>query len=171
MRKRHEYALDLPDVEGRSQSVPVTRLELRPALPTDANALAELMFEAYRGTIDYDGEDLDDATREVNAYLASERGGQPLLTESRLAFDGNHLVGACLVAQWQERQTPLIAYIMTHAKWKNQGLGKQMLSAVLEALRQRGYEQVRAVITEGNRPSERLFGRMGFVRVDSVKPR
>ncbi len=132
----------------------------------DASALAELMIEAYRGTIDYDGESLDDAAREVNAYLAGKRGGPALLNESRLAVDGHQLVGACLAADWRERQATLIAYIMTHGAWKSQGLGKQMLSAVLQALRQQGYLQVRAVITEGNIPSERLFGRLGFARID-----
>lgn len=165
MRKRHEYFRDLSDFGGRDQTVPATRLELRPASPADASALAELMIEAYRGTIDYDGESLADAVHEVEAYLAGKRGGQALLNESRLAFDGNQLVGACLAAEWRERQAPLIAYVMTHAAWKNRGLGKQMVSAVLEALREEGHRQVRAVITEGNIPSERLFGRLGFARL------
>lgn len=165
MRKRHEYFRDLSDFDGSDQTISATGFELRPASPTDASALAELMIGAYRGTIDYDGESLADAAREVETYLVGKRGGQALLNESRLAFDGNQLVGACLVAYWRERQTPLIAYIMTHARWKNQGLGKQMVSAVLEALQEEGHHQVRAVITEGNIPSERLFGRLGFARL------
>lgn len=168
MIKRHEYSLDLSQFDVSEASISVAGLELRPAQPLHKSALAELMIEAYRGTVDYDGENLDDAIREVEAYLAGERGGRPLLNESRLAFADNQLAGACLVAHWRERQMPLIAYIMSHARWKNQGLGKHMLSAVLAALHNVGYRQVRAVITEGNIPSERLFGRLGFLKVNSI---
>ncbi len=48
------------------------------------------------------------------------------------------------------------------------GLGRQMLSALLTALQDDGYRQVRAVITEGNIPSKRLFGRLGFLKVSSI---
>lgn len=167
MPRRHEYFRVLSDFDGYSQPASATGLVLRPALPMDARTLAELMIEAYRGTIDYDGESLDDAIREVNAYLAGKRGGPALLNESRLVVDGHQLVGACLVAHWRERQTPLIAYVMTHATRKNRGLGKQMVSAVLVALQRQSHHQVRAVITEGNIPSERLFSRLGFTRVEA----
>jgi len=84
------------------------------------------------------------------------------MNESRLDFAGPLLVGACLAADWHERKSPLIAYVMTHPEWKNRGVGKHMLYAVLHALREQNYGEVRAVITEGNVPSEQLFGRMGF---------
>jgi len=38
-----------------------------------------------------------------------------------LAFAGPLLVGACLVAAWQARQLPIIAYVMTRAEWKQRG--------------------------------------------------
>jgi RimJ/RimL family protein N-acetyltransferase len=140
-------------------------LQLRAAQPTDTQVLAELMLDAYRGTIDYDDETLDDAVGEIQAYLAGERGGQPLLSVSRLAFEGSVLVSACLAADWHERQGPAIAYVMTRAGWKNLGVAQQVLCAVLQALCEQGHRQAWAVITEGNTPSERLFGRLGFQRV------
>jgi len=165
MTKRYEYVLDLSDFDQHRPSVTVAHLQLRAAQPTDANALAELMLEAYRGTIDYEGEALEDAMGEVQGYLAGEHGGRPLLNVSRLAFAGPLLVGACLAGDWDERQRPLIAYVMTRSEWKNLGVGRQVLWTVLQALHERGHSEVRAVITEGNTPSERLFGRMGFQRV------
>lgn len=168
MTKRNEYAFDLSDFDRHSPPVAVTDLQLRAARPTDANALAELMIDAYRGTIDHDDETLEDAIGEVQAYLAGERGGQPLLHVSRLAFAGPHLVGACLAEDWDARQRAMIAYVMTRAEWKSLGVGRQMLWAVLQALYEQGHREVRAVITEGNTPSERLFGLMGFRRV-SIK--
>jgi GNAT superfamily N-acetyltransferase len=170
MTRRQEYFLNLSDFEHPGPSSVATHLKLRPALSGDSGALAKLMIEAYRGTIDDDGETIDDAIREVEGYLAGKHGGQPMLTESRLAFDGDHLAGACLTGEWQERQQPLIAYVMTHPAWKNRGVGKLVVAAVLEALREQGYGQVRAVISEGNIPSERLLGGMGFRPVSGASP-
>ncbi len=87
---------------------------------------------------------------------------------SRLAFIGERLAGACLAAEGDEWQLPLIAYVMTHADWKQRGVGQQVLRAVLTALRAQDCRQVRAVITEGNIASEHLFSRMGFQRVSAT---
>lgn len=165
MPKRFEYFLDLSDFDPCSSSRSVPDLQLRAAQLTDTQVLAELMLDAYRGTIDYDDETLDDAVSEVQAYLAGQRGGRPLLGVSRLAFEGSVLVSACLAGDWLERQCPVIAYVMTRAEWKNLGVGQQVLCAVLRALREQGHRRVWAVITEGNTPSERLFGRLAFQRV------
>ena len=160
----HQYFLDLADFDQRREDAASSHLPLRAPQTSDTDAMAELMLEAYRGTIDYEGETLDEAVAEVKAYLAGERGGRPLLEVSRLAFDGERLAGACLAAEWHERQTALISYVMTHSEWKRRGVGRQALRAVLTALRAQDYRRVHAFITEGNSFSERLFGRMGFQR-------
>ena len=164
MTIRHEYFLDLSDLNQHIGAASTSHLPLRAPQTSDTDAMAELMLEAYRGTIDYEGETLDEAVAEVKAYLAGERGGRPLLEVSRLAFDGERLAGACLAAEWHERQTALISYVMTHREWKRRGVGRQVLRAVLTALRAQDYRQVYAAITEGNIFSEQLFAQMGFQR-------
>lgn len=140
-------------------------LTLRPPQAAEAPALAQLMVDAYRSTIDYDGETLADAAAEVNAYLAGDRGGPPWLALSRVALVDGLVVGACLVSEWRERRSALIAYLMTRPEWKNRRVGRQLLLAALAALADSGHTDVRAVITEGNLPSERLFLHAGFQRV------
>jgi len=165
MSKRYEYTLRFPDFAPSKASRVDDELELRPVQTADAPAIADLMIDAYRGTIDYDGETLEDALAEVHAFLAGERGGQPWLTISCLAFVDDRLVGACLVGEWSERQLPLIAYVLVRADWKRRGVGRQMLSSVLNILKEKGFLEVRAVITEGNKPSENLFQQMGFQKI------
>jgi RimJ/RimL family protein N-acetyltransferase len=165
MTPRHEYTLYLPVRLAPEPPVAPPSLGVRAARAEDAAALAELMLDAYRGTIDYDGETLEEAQAEVQAYLAGERGGTPYLEASRLGFVGETLVTACLVGDWEERQQPLVAYVMTRARWKNRGLGTAMAYRALEALARSGHSSVRAVVTEGNLPSERLAVRLGFQRV------
>jgi RimJ/RimL family protein N-acetyltransferase len=162
MGERFEYCLALTELAPIDPLAGDLRLRIAVAHPAPVVALADLMIDAYRGTIDYDGETLADATAEVERYLAGTHGVTPLLNDSRLAFDGDVLAGACLVSQWEQRQCPLIAYVMTRAAWKGHGLAGQLVRASLQALAGRGCAEVRAVITAGNEPSERLFTRLGF---------
>jgi L-amino acid N-acyltransferase YncA len=168
MTVRYEYALDLSTLDRLDEPADVAGLHLRSARPDDLNDLAELMLDAYRGTIDYDDETLEDSIAEVQAYLDGRRGGSPWLDASRLGFVEDKLVCACLVGEWRERQRPIISYIMTRADWKGRGVSKQALFAALQALAAQGHDEVLAVITDGNTPSERLFARMGFKRVGSI---
>jgi L-amino acid N-acyltransferase YncA len=164
---RSEYVLKLSEVQFVDTSPHVSTFQIRTAQVEDTSLLAELMIDAYRGTIDYDGETFDDALSEVNAFLAGERGGQPWLEMSFLAFSDSHLVGACLIGEWQERQSPIIAYIMTSANWKNRGVGRQLLYQGLKEIGDKGFTEVRAVITDGNTPSESLFLKLGFQKVQA----
>ena len=169
MAKRFEYTLRLLDFVPPNASRDDNELELSPVQAADAPSLAELMIDAYRGTMDDDGETYDDALAEVHAYLNGERGDPPWLTMSRQAFVNTRLVGACLVAEWSERQLPIIAYLLTRAEWKRRGIGRQVLSSSLKALREKGFSEVRAVITEGNEPSEKLFRQLGFQKIVAMQ--
>lgn len=137
---------------------------LAPPSPADAEALAQLMLDAYRGTLDDDGETLDEARQEVAGYLAG-RDGPPLLACSWLAWSGSQVSGACLAGWWAAREAPLIAYALTRAAEKGHGLGTRLLGLTLAALAADGHPAVWACITDGNHPSEALFRRAGFVLV------
>ena len=165
MNKRYVYSFDLGKVGNTTPPVNNIPLRFREVYKTDLSALAELMIDAYYDTIDYDGETLTDAVSEVQAYFCGQRGGLPLLNDSRLGFIGDVLVSACLASYWDERQKPVIAYVMTQTAYKNSGIGKQTLWVVLQKLAQQGYSEVLAVITYGNTPSEKLFMCLGFERI------
>ena len=162
MARRLEYSIDLCAVGGLPTVVRSGRIDLREIVSEDSEMLGELMLESYRGTSDYEGETLEDAVEEIRAYLGGDRGGEALLTESRVALAGPVAVAACLVSHWGARQTPLITYVMTRSDWKRRGVGRLVLTEALRALRGSGWSEARAVITEGNEPSERLFLRLGF---------
>ena len=165
MTIRHEYYLDLSELAPSVAPSNGAEIQLRALQLSDAPTLAELMIDAYRGTIDYDDETIEDAIGEVNAYLGGERGGAALLEVSQLAFKEAILISACLVAEWDKRQQPIIAYVMTRAKSKNQGLAKQLLISALRQLDSKGHGGVWAVITEGNLVSEQMFINLGFRKV------
>ena len=164
MSPRHEYrrALDASDT-----ALALT-VELPPGLrrpsQADTPALAALMLEAYRGTLDSADETEDDARHEVRGYF--ETPALPALLEcSWVQWHAGAAAAACLCAWWERRETPLVAYVMTSPAWKGRGLAAKLLHCSLADLAQAGYGEVRAVITAGNTPSERLFTRLDFVRL------
>lgn len=162
---QHEYRLQLASLRPINNQPSLSNATMRIPVNSDTQALADLMFDSYRGTIDYHGETLDDAIDEVQAYFAGQRGGAPQPHCSWLCFDQETLVAACLVVFWDEQKLPLIAYVMTRAEWKSKGLGSAVLQQALYSLTEHGHREVRAVITEGNTPSERIFRRAGFERI------
>ena len=135
-------------------------MAFRRPIISDRSELARLMIDAYTGTIDYDGETVEDALKEVDGYFAG-KSGLPLLAASWICLQESEMAGALLVSIWQD--APLIAYVMTAAAVKSQGLASAMLARSLADLTVQGYREVVAFITEGNLPSEALFRRAGFV--------
>lgn len=162
--KRYEYVLDLKQTTLPATAVP-DWLTCRPPLAADTAVLADLMMDAYPGSIDFEGsETWDDARREVEGFFQGVH-GTPLPDCSRLVWVGHDLASACLVGMWDQRQRPLIYSIMTAAIWQGQGLAGLALHHALHRLIEAGYPDVRAVITAGNIPSETLFTRAGFTRI------
>ena len=158
-RVRHRYLIDLDGwiISGTDPA----RGEIRAPAPDDADGLAQLMLDAYLGTIDYDGENLEDARTEIDEYFSSD----PMLDCSQVVEIDGELAAATLVSIWEEG-APLVAYVMTRSVRKGQGLARVVLVSALDCLARTAKRQVHAFITEGNTASERLFASLGAVRVD-----
>lgn len=164
MSLRYEYrrALDASDT-ALALTVELAAGLRRPS-PSDIPALMALMQDAYRGTLDSQDESPEDARREVQGYFGTP--ALPALLEcSWVQWQGADAVGACLCSWWNRRASPLIAYVMTSPAWKGRGVAARLMRTSLADLAQAGYPEVRAVITAGNTPSERLFTRLGFARL------
>ena len=160
-RTRTRYEIDLVDIPVLPAPPGVL---LRPVSVSDREALADLMLDAYIGTIDYDGEDLDDARDEIDSYLSAA----PSLRHSVIAQIGDEVASSVLVARAED--TPLVAYVMTRAAHKGRGLGRLVTSVALSALAADGRQTVELFITDGNTPSERLFRSLGAVRRPGPRP-
>jgi hypothetical protein len=128
--------------------------------PGDAEALAQLMLDAYMGTIDYDGENIEDARAEIEEFFSSE----PLLGCSRVIEAEGVLAAASLLSIWEG--SALVAYVMTGSSSKRHGLARAVLLDSLACLASTQHREVFAFITEGNTASERLFEGLGASRVD-----
>ena len=134
-----------------------TSLDARHPVDADRDALAALLLDGYRNTIDDEGEDLGDAYTAIDHYLALiERSHSYVVLERDdvIAFsfvvvvNGTHYVDPVVVAPQRKRR----------------GLGRATVQLCLGSLAAAGISDVGATITDGNVASERLFTGLGFDR-------
>jgi ribosomal protein S18 acetylase RimI-like enzyme len=128
----------------------------------DADALALLMLDAYRGTIDdHEGSTLGDARAEIRETLRGSYGDFLPACSDVVERDGR-LVAATLVTRYEG--VPFLSFAMTDPAWKRRGLARAGLCRAINALVALGETELRLVVTEGN-PAEGLYASMGFRRV------
>lgn len=168
MPARHIYERDSATYTPTAGTPVPEEIVVRLPTSEDRTLLAELMLAAYSGTIDDDGGIMEDAIAEVENYLNGEY-GTPLLEASQLALTSRgEGAAAILISRWGGEELPLITFAMTAPAMQGKGLGRLLLHRSLAALREAGETAVRAVVTEGNTASERLFVGIGFQKIGTA---
>jgi RimJ/RimL family protein N-acetyltransferase len=154
-RRRVRMSLRLAPLEafGQWTSREITEPDVEP--------LGRLMLDAYRDTIDYEGETLDDAVAEVRQTLEG-RYGAAMRACSRLIEEDGCPVAACIIVRSDETGTPLLAFSMTAPEFQGQGLQAFLLGESINRLLGEGYRELHLVVTEGNAPARHLYDKLGF---------
>ena len=135
---------------------------------SDATALAELMLAAYRGTVDDEGETLEDAVAEVEQVLDGSYG--PFASDaSFVAERDDGLVGASLVAIAEPR--PLLLYLIVRPDAKRRGIGTALLVQTGNALAAAGHRELDLFVTEPNEPAVTLYRKFGFEVIERLDHR
>lgn len=155
-RTRSEYRLKQLD----PFALPASQLDARRVEVGDRDRLALLVLDAYRGTVDDEGETLDDAFLAVDAWFAAIEWDHSFVLE-----DDDELIAASFVVVVEGVR--YIDPVLTAADAKGHGIGTAMVCRSLRSLAADDVIEVGATITDGNEPSERLFLRLGFVRTGS----
>jgi len=126
----------------------------------DVTALAALMLDAYRGTIDDEGETLEDAIGAIEALFSGEFG--ELDRAASVVFrDAGAPVAATFVTHHDGH--PLIAFSMTSKGALRRGHARRGLDHAFGVLARGGHPDVRLVVTDGNDPAIALYRAEGFV--------
>ena len=152
MRTRSEYRMS--PIRIAATSVPHSTVH-----PDEQqrDQLAALMLDAYRDTIDDEGESLDDAFSAIDYYLASI-----LRSHSYVMVDGSDLAAFAFVVVVND--VHYIDPVVVASGRKSLGLGGALVRRCLRSLVDAGVCEVGATITDGNVASERLFIGLGFER-------
>lgn len=137
-----------------------------PAGPDHAEAIGLLMKRAYKGTIDDEGETLDQCIQEIRDTVAGKYG--PFLKDaSFIACFEDRIVSASLVTMWQGK--PLLAYSMTDPDYQRRGLAGSLIKMSLNTLADAGISELFLVVTVGN-PAQNLYSRLGFEVLGAALP-
>ncbi|MFC2078377.1 GNAT family N-acetyltransferase [Candidatus Bipolaricaulota bacterium] len=131
---------------------------------TDAKDLAILMYAAFRGTPDDDGETFTDAVKEIDKTFAGDYGSL-LLDCSFLIQDADVVSSACLVSWYEPTNSPFVVFTMTRPETKGHGMARFLLGKSINALIGAGYEQLTLIVTEGNEPAQKLYASLGFCEI------
>ena len=146
--------------------MPIT---VRPALPDDHAAVAELTARVYRdegfGSADYEPALRDVASRAASAtVLVAEdaaRGDDPLLGAVTVATRGG---------EWAEQAAPgeaVIRMLVVAPHARGAGAGEALVRGCLDRAREDGCALVRLSSQEDMHAAHRLYERLGFVRTPS----
>lgn len=119
--------------------------------------LAALLLDAYRNTIDDEGESFEDARSAIDDYLTSI-----VRPHSFVMLDGSDLVAFAFVVVVND--VHYIDPVVVASVRKRLGLGDAVVRRCLGSLAEAGINEVGATITDGNVASERLFIGLGFQR-------
>jgi hypothetical protein len=151
-RTRSEYRLSPIRVTATSAPLPTVQPDEQ-----QRDRLAALMLDAYRDTIDDEGESLQDALGAIDYYLASI-----VRPHSHVMLDGSDPVAFAFVVVVND--VHYIDPVVVASARKRLGAGDALVRRCLRSLADAGVSEVGATITDGNVASERLFTKLGFTR-------
>ncbi len=134
---------------------------------SDRDDLAILLYAAFRGSIDDEGETFADAVAEIDKVFAGDYG--ELLPEcSSVIEEGEYLASACLIGQESPSNPPLVIFSMTRPETQGRGMARYLLQRSIDALLDRGQTRLRLIVTEGNGPAEHLYVSLGFHAIPNL---
>jgi len=117
-----------------------------------------MILDAFRGTIDDEGEDHAAALDAVDDWLSRAEAPHSVVLEQH-----DEIVAVSFVVD--VRGCQYIDPVVTASSRQREGLARAAVSWSLRSLHEHGAPEVGAVMTDGNTASERLFAELGFVRV------
>lgn len=127
----------------------------------DIPLLGALMLASYRGTVDYEGETLQDAIKEVEATIHGKYG--PFITSSSFLIEVEKRMLSATMIIWSEKmQLPLVAFSMTHPDGQNQGMATFLIKKSINTLHTQGYKELYLVVTEKNAAAYHVYEKLGF---------
>jgi ribosomal protein S18 acetylase RimI-like enzyme len=148
--------------------------DARPITLADGALLGTLMYDAYHGTIDDEGETPDEARGEIDEVLAGKHG--PLLSPSSLVIEEGktgRALAATVITDWtddrSDHRQPLLAFLMVHPAAQGKGMGIYLLSKSINALLQEGERELVLFVTVGNSAAQHIYQKLGFIVEDEFE--
>ncbi len=140
-------------------------LSIRPVEGDDGKLLGSLLYCAYQGTVDDEGQTLEESWTEGIEILQGKY-GLPIWPACFFAIGEEGNAVSCTIVTDEERHGPLLAFAATDPSYQKRGLAGRLISMSLDALRAVDVEKVALVVTDENRSAISLYKRLGFVALE-----
>lgn len=135
----------------------------------DGLLLGQLLFYAYSGTIDDEGQTVEETCQEAEGTLSGKYGSMLWMASFIALSDGEERYGTSAAVVTDYHKTgPLLAFAVTHPQHQRQGLAAMLIRKSLSALHSQGIPSLRLVVTVGNDRAQRLYDKLGF-RTDFIR--
>lgn len=134
------------------------RTGIRRATDDDLRAMAAVMADAYRGTIDDEGEDQPAALQELESTVGGSY-GPPLRSAWLVHETEGRLSAAVICTRWHG--LPFIVQAFTHPDQQRNGISGRLVLAASQELRGLGETHLSLIVTRRN-PAYELYRRIGF---------
>jgi ribosomal protein S18 acetylase RimI-like enzyme len=139
------------------------QLETRAPRGDDYGAFGALLLDAYKDTVDDEGETLEEAEEEAKKALGGGY-GTVLWDASFVVSRGGVFQAISLVVEGETG--PLLAFVATAKACQRQGWGAKLISLSLDALARSDHETLELHVTASNAPAINLYERLGFQKIN-----
>ncbi len=137
------------------------QLSYRSLSKNDIELLGKLMLDAYRGTVDVEGDETLDAITEIRDTFTGAYG--PVLKSCSFVIEKNgQALSAIIITNWDGTPQPLLTFTMTHPTAKNQGMSSFLIKKSVNALLEQGYTDLYLFVTANNLPARHVYEKLGF---------
>lgn len=126
----------------------------------DVEPLAKLLLESYRGTVDEEESNIDEALAEVQKTFDGDY-GRFVPEASFLLEDKGRFASASLITIFQGE--PLLAFSLTHPDFQRRGFAARLIGFSAEAVRKSGRDSLFLFVTKANLPAVSLYRKLGFM--------
>ncbi|MDT7727032.1 MAG: hypothetical protein QOI21_3608 [Actinomycetota bacterium] len=131
---------------------------VRGLVQADVGDVGTLAFTAYRGTVDDEGETLEEQRAEIAEAFAGKYGTMQW-DAGFGAWRAGELAACTVVTVWKER--PLLAFVLTAPEWQGQGLATQLVLRSAQALAAQHQTELTLAVTRAN-PALLWYQKLGF---------
>ncbi len=141
----------------------ITGRDVRKVERADIEEVGELMSAAYQGTIDDEGEDVEQWTGHTRDVIEGQYGkflsGASFVTPSSPPFNS-----ATLLIE-NAPHCAILAQVVTRRTQTNRGYARRLVNLSLNALAGQNYERCFLEVTLGNANAIHLYHSLGFVEI------
>jgi ribosomal protein S18 acetylase RimI-like enzyme len=130
----------------------------------DGTIIGNLLYFAYKGGVDDEGQSVEEARVEGVETLQGRYGAiiWPACFVATASANGENAV-CCSVVTESERFGAFIAFVATHPDFQRRGLAGALMAKSIDALREVEVDRVTLVVTDANEHAVSLYRKLGFV--------